>query len=116
MRELLAGMGAIHEVGGDLADPASAILDIDRKVTHIQRTGLETSAFGAPLAGSLIPYIDAQLDNGQNREEWKGQAESNKILGLQIDRFPSMVCACAWVRCVALPGTDGEIDQRCANG
>ncbi|MFC3393481.1 aspartate-semialdehyde dehydrogenase [Brenneria rubrifaciens] len=83
MRELLTQMGILHgEVAGELQDPASAILDIERKVTALTRSGaLPTDNFGVPLAGSLIPWIDKQLDNGQSREEWKGQAETNKILG-----------------------------------
>ena len=89
MRELVSGMGTIHSaVADELADPASAILDIDRKVTETIRNGLDTSAFGVPLAGSLIPYIDSQLDNFQSREEWKGQSETNKILGLQNNPVP----------------------------
>lgn len=83
MRELIKGMGYIHDgVKIELADPASAILDIDRKVADLQRgDGFPKQFFGAPLAGSLIPYIDSQLENGQSREEWKGQVETNKILG-----------------------------------
>ena len=82
MRELLNQMGTIRDVVADeLADPASAILDIDRKVAAAIRNDLPVDAFGVPLAGSLIPYIDTQLDNGQSREEWKAQAETNKILG-----------------------------------
>ncbi|MEW5886190.1 MAG: aspartate-semialdehyde dehydrogenase [Pseudomonadota bacterium] len=82
MRELLQGMGVCHAaVAADLANPASAILDIDRKVAHAIRTEVPRAYFGAPLAGGLIPWIDAQLDNGQSKEEWKGQAEVNKILG-----------------------------------
>jgi aspartate-semialdehyde dehydrogenase len=82
MRELLTQMGMLHNhVAKELQDPASAILDIERKVTELSRTGvLPTDNFGVPLAGSLIPWIDKQLDNGQTREEWKGQAETNKIL------------------------------------
>jgi len=82
MRELLHGMGAIHAaVAGDLAAPASSILEIDRKAAQAIRADVPTQFFGAPLAGGLIAWIDAQLDNGQSREEWKGQAEANKILG-----------------------------------
>ncbi|KIA80888.1 aspartate-semialdehyde dehydrogenase [Chromobacterium amazonense] len=82
MRELLKGMGAIHAaVAGELATPSSAILDIDRKVAQAIREDVPTEFFGAPLAGGLIPWIDKQLDNGQSKEEWKGQAEVNKILG-----------------------------------
>ena len=82
MRELLAQMGQLHShVADELANPASAILDIERKVTQLSRSGeLPVDNFGVPLAGSLIPWIDKQLDNGQSREEWKGQAETNKIL------------------------------------
>lgn len=81
MRELIAQMGAIHgSVASDLANPASAILDIDKKVADCMRNDVPTDQFGAPLAGSLLPYIDKQLDNGQSREEWKAQAETNKIL------------------------------------
>ncbi len=82
MRELITQMGQIHDaVKPELADPASAILDIDRKVLNTMRDGLQIDKFGAPLAGSLLPYIDTQLENGQSREEWKAQAETNKILG-----------------------------------
>ncbi|HFJ9805177.1 TPA: aspartate-semialdehyde dehydrogenase [Morganella morganii] len=82
MRELLVQMGALNaHVVKELQDPASAILDIERKVTEFTRSGaLPAEQFGVPLAGSLIPWIDKQLDNGQSREEWKGQAETNKIL------------------------------------
>jgi len=82
MRELLKGMGVINgAVAEELATPASAILDIDRKVARTIREDVPTEFFGAPLAGGLIPWIDKQLDNGQSKEEWKGQAEVNKILG-----------------------------------
>ncbi|WP_313075470.1 aspartate-semialdehyde dehydrogenase [Melaminivora sp.] len=84
MRELLKGMGVIHgAVADELATPASAILDIDRKVAQTIRQDVPTEFFGAPLAGGLIPWIDSQLDNGQSKEEWKGQAEVNKILGTE---------------------------------
>ena len=94
MRELLTQYGTLHaEVKDLLDDPKSAILEIDRKVIDKQRalTGAETSNFGVPLGGSLIPWIDKDLGIGKNRdelgwgmskEEWKGMAESNKILGL----------------------------------
>ena len=82
MRELLIQMGMLNaEVAKELQDPNSSILDIERKVTQKMRDGnLPTDNFGVPLAGSLIPWIDKALDNGQSREEWKGQAETNKIL------------------------------------
>lgn len=83
MRELLTQMGMLHaDVAKELANPQASILDIEQKVTTKMRDGsLPTDNFGVPLAGSLIPWIDKQLDNGQSREEWKGQAETNKILG-----------------------------------
>ncbi|MCG8905795.1 MULTISPECIES: aspartate-semialdehyde dehydrogenase [unclassified Pseudomonas] len=83
MRELIKQMGAINaSVADDLVNPSSAILDIDRKVAEaIRSDAMPTENFGAPLAGSLIPWIDKELPNGQSREEWKGQAETNKILG-----------------------------------
>ena len=89
MRELIKQMGAINgAVADDLANPASAILDIDRKVAEAMRgEAFPVDNFGVPLAGSLIPYIDKELPNGQSREEWKGQAETNKILG----RFKSPI-------------------------
>lgn len=84
MRELIQQMGAIHSaVEPALKDPASAILDIDRQVVEAMRSDLPIDHFGAPLAGSLLPYIDRQLENGQSREEWKAQAETNKILQAQ---------------------------------
>ena len=87
MRELLNQMGYINQsVAGELQDPQSAILDIDRKVAAaINSPANDASAFGVPLAGGLIPYIDAQMDNGQSREELKAQLETNKILGKQGD-------------------------------
>jgi aspartate-semialdehyde dehydrogenase len=90
MRELISQMGVIEDaVAASLADPASAILDIDRKVTETLRSeSFPVDNWAFPLAGSLLPYIDSQLDNGQSREEWKNQAETNKILGLQSDPMP----------------------------
>lgn len=83
MRELIEGMGVLHEaVKDELADPASAILEIDKKIAQTQRSDdFPKQYFGVPLAGSLIPYIDSQLENKQSREEWKGGVETNKILG-----------------------------------
>lgn len=83
MRELIAQMGVAHKsVEAELANPSSAILEIDRKLAETMRSSeYPVDNFGVPLAGSLIPWIDKQLDNGQSREEWKGQAETNKILG-----------------------------------
>jgi aspartate-semialdehyde dehydrogenase len=89
MRELLQQMGEVHLAAKMLlADPASAILDIDREVAGILRDeSFPTEHFGVPLAGSLIPWVDKDLGNGQSREEWKSQAESNKILG-RTDPIP----------------------------
>jgi aspartate-semialdehyde dehydrogenase len=83
MRELVAQMGAVHQAAsGLLADPQSSILDIDRIVSETLRgSQLPKENFGYPLAGSLLPWIDKDLGNGQSREEWKAQAEGNKILG-----------------------------------
>jgi aspartate-semialdehyde dehydrogenase len=90
MRELLAQMGALRDaVADELADPHSAILDIDRKVIDTMRSrSFPQELFTVPLAGSLIPWIDTQLDNGQSREEWKGSVESNRILGREADPIP----------------------------
>lgn len=87
MRELLQQMGYLHRAAEPLlADPASAILDIDRRVTEaLASEGFPREHFGVPLAGSLIPWIDVAMENGQSREEWKGGVESNKILGRQSD-------------------------------
>jgi aspartate-semialdehyde dehydrogenase len=84
MRELLTQFGTLNaEVRDLLADPKSAILEIDRRVIERQRnlSESETANFGVPLGGSLIPWIDKDLGNGMSREEWKGMAETNKILG-----------------------------------
>ncbi|VAX08987.1 Aspartate-semialdehyde dehydrogenase [hydrothermal vent metagenome] len=90
MRELLAQMGAVEAaVKSQLDDPASAILEIDRMVADTLRgEAFPTNCFGVPLAGSLIPWIDTQMDNGQSREEWKGGVESNKILGREDNPIP----------------------------
>ena len=90
MRELVKQMGSVHAiVKGKLDDPASAILDIDRAVAdHLRGDKYPKEFFGVPLAGSIIPYIDKQLDSGQSKEEWKGQAETNKILGHSEQPIP----------------------------
>ncbi len=82
MRELLAQKGHLFEAAAEeLKNPASAILDIDRKVSAALRSDhFPIEHFGAPLAGSLIPWIDKQVDEGQTKEEWKGYVETNKIL------------------------------------
>lgn len=90
MRELIQQMGVIHgSVANRLGEPASAILEIDRTVAEtIRSSALPTEHFGVALAGSLIPWIDKQLENGQSKEEWKGQAETNKILGRSDQPIP----------------------------
>lgn len=83
MRELLSQMGHLHaSVANELQNPASAILEIDRKVTaELRGSAIPTQNFGFPLAGSVLPWIDREVEDGQSREEWKGYAETNKILG-----------------------------------
>jgi len=90
MRELVEQMGAVHASAAEmLRDPASAILDIDDAVARRLRSAdFPQAQFGAPLAGSLIPWIDKDLGNGQSREEWKGSAETNKILGRIANPIP----------------------------
>lgn len=90
MRELLKQMGEAHRVAREhLDDPVSAILDIDREVAGVLRDEhFPTAHFGVPLAGSLIPWIDKDLGNGQSKEEWKGPAETNKILGRESVPIP----------------------------
>jgi aspartate-semialdehyde dehydrogenase len=90
MRELLEQMGALHRAAAPLlANPASAILDIDRAVTAaIGAPDFPKSHFGAPLAASLIPWIDKDLGDGRSREEWKAGAESNKIMGTEGSPVP----------------------------
>ncbi|HKK56950.1 aspartate-semialdehyde dehydrogenase [Marinobacter sp.] len=90
MRELLNQMGELHGgVSEELADPSSAILEIDRKVTETMRSAsFPTEHFEVPLAGSLIPFIDKQLENGMSKEEWKAGVETNKILGRSDSPIP----------------------------
>ena len=94
MRELLSQMGALHDaVKTQLADPASAILDIDRKVSETMRSAsFPTKNFrNTALAGSLIPWIDVPVEHGQSKEEWKGGSECNKILGNPAFRSPGSI-------------------------
>ncbi len=89
MRELLQQMGVLHDaVRAELAEPASAILEIDRKVAESMRSAAfpTTNFRNTALAGSVIPWIDAEVEGGQSKEEWKGGAECNKILGLPAFR------------------------------
>jgi aspartate-semialdehyde dehydrogenase len=90
MRELVSQMGVVHSAAApQLADPSSAIVDIDRTVTETLRSrSLPTEQFGYPLAGSLLPWIDKDLGNGQSKEEWKAIAEGNKILGRDHSPIP----------------------------
>jgi len=94
MRELVNQMRYLGQGSARLLDdPVSAILDIDRTVTENLRTdSFPTENFGAPLAASLIPWIDRLMDNGQTREEWKGMAETNKIIGRQDTPVPVDGC------------------------
>ena len=90
MRELVRQMGfAYRAAESPVEDPASAILEVDRAVTSALRDGaLPAAHFGYPLAGSLLPWIDKDLGEGQSREEWKAQAEGNKILGREKSPVP----------------------------
>jgi aspartate-semialdehyde dehydrogenase len=90
MRELVRQMGFAHQAAKSiLEDPAGAILEVDRAVTRALRdSSLPSAQFGFPLAGSLLPWIDKDLGNGQSREEWKAQAEGNKILGREDRPIP----------------------------
>jgi len=90
MRELVSQMGLAHASVSDLlADPNSSILDIDRELIGTQRgSSFPIENFHFPLAGSLLPWIDADLGNGQSREEWKAEAEGNKILGRSSNPIP----------------------------
>jgi len=83
MRELAEQMGYLGEVARPvLADPGATALDVERRVSEAVRNGgMPKTQFGHALAGSLLPWIDKDLGDGQSREEWKGQAETNKILG-----------------------------------
>lgn len=94
MRELLLQMGMLHgSVATSLADPASAILDIDRAVSQAQTSERMPREYfrQVPLAGSLIPWIDVPVEHGQSKEEWKGGAECNKILGYPPFRSPGSI-------------------------
>ena len=94
MRELISQMGTIHDSVKDLlADPASAILEIDRKVAETMRSDAfpKKNFRNTPLAGSLIPWIDVPVEHGQSKEEWKGGAECNKILGNPAFRTPGSI-------------------------
>jgi aspartate-semialdehyde dehydrogenase len=104
MRELLVQMGEAHLAAKALLeDPASSILDIDREVAGILRDpSFPTEHFGVPLAGSLIPWIDKDLGNGMSREEWKGGAELNKILGRGAGGKPAIPVESICVRIGAM--------------
>lgn len=90
MRELLLQMGCLHDaVKAELNDPASNILDIEKKVRLVMNSDtFPTTNFTAPLAGSVLPWIDKAMENGQSKEEWKGMSETNKILGLAPATVP----------------------------
>ncbi|MDO4905301.1 MAG: aspartate-semialdehyde dehydrogenase [Lautropia sp.] len=99
MRELVNQMGQIHSsVADELATSGSSILDVDRKVAETMRADrFPTAQFGYPLAGSLLPWIDKDLGNGMSREEWKGEAELNKMLGRGKDRLIPVESICVRV-------------------
>lgn len=90
MRELIKQMGSIHSEVADLVDdPSSGILQIDKKLSDFLRSDeYPKDQWGVPLGGSLIPWVDSQLDSGQTREEWKAQVETNKILGRSDRQIP----------------------------
>lgn len=90
MRELLQQMGSVHNISERfLADPASAILELDKTVSEFIRSDdYPRDHFGVPLAGSLIPWIDSALPSGQSKEEWKAQVEANKIMGRSDNPIP----------------------------
>ncbi|WP_028471077.1 aspartate-semialdehyde dehydrogenase [Neptunomonas japonica] len=89
MRELISQMGVIHNSVADQVDVNGAILDIDKRVAEtIRGSSMPVDNFGVPLAGSLIPWIDVALENGQSKEEWKGFVETNKILGRSESPVP----------------------------
>lgn len=89
MRELISQMGVIHNSVAGQLDVNGAILDIDKRVAEtIRSSDMPVDNFGVPLAGSLIPWIDVALDNGQSKEEWKGFVETNKILGRSDSPIP----------------------------
>lgn len=90
MRELINQMGAVRDsVASELDDPASAILDIDQRVAEfIGSSAMPTNEFGFPLAGSLLPWIDVELESGQSKEEWKAGVETNKILAREDNPIP----------------------------
>jgi aspartate-semialdehyde dehydrogenase len=89
MRELIAQMGYLYERSADLlSNPASGILDIDKRVSDAQRSAEIPKTHGYPLAGSLLPWIADDLGTGQSKEEWKATAEANKILGLAPGAVP----------------------------
>ncbi len=93
MRELVAQMKTIGDAAGSLLDPAASILELDRKVADtLSGASFPRSEFGAPLAASLIPWIDSAVDNGQTKEEWKGHVETNKILGANPEIPVDGVC------------------------
>ncbi|WP_367677885.1 aspartate-semialdehyde dehydrogenase [Buchnera aphidicola] len=92
--ELLQQMGTLYNiVAQDLLNPSLSVLDVEHKVTQIsRRSDFPVKNFTIPLAGSLIPWIDVKMDNGQSREEWKGQFETNKILGFKNKVLIDGIC------------------------
>jgi aspartate-semialdehyde dehydrogenase len=103
MQELIQQMGAIESsVEQQVKDPAAAILEIDRKVTDCMRgVDFPIAQAGAPLAGSLLPWIDSPVEGGRTREEWKAEVEANKILGLteEVVRIDGICVRVGAMRC-----------------
>lgn len=108
----------IHRAVADrLEQPASAILEIDRIVAETLRASdLPTANFTVPLAGSLIPWIDKQMDNGQSREEWKARPRPTKSSAIRTIPFPLMAYACGWGDALPQPGSDHQVDPCGAAG
>ncbi len=116
MRELVQQMGVAYESARTLLDDAgSSITDIDRTVAQTLRSAsFPVASLGQPLAGSLLPWIDKDLGNGQSREEWKGMAETNKILGAHQARAGGRCVRARGRDALPQPGADGEVDAGCA--
>ena len=115
MRELVQQMGVAHQSARTLLDdPSSSITDIDRTVSQTLRSAsFPVESLGQPLAGSLLPWIDKDLGNGQSREEWKGMAETNKILGCAKPRARGRRVRARGRHALPQPGAHGEVDARC---
>ena len=116
MRELLSQMGVLNRtVAEELKTLGSAILEIDQKVTAALRDGsMPTKEFGFPLAGNVLPWIDREVEDGQSREEWKGYAETNKILGYSLPDPGGRHLRPGRRHALPQPGPDHQAEQGCA--